>query len=102
MVVFFYKKKTAYEMRISDLSSDVCSSDLTKDAVMIGDHREAVVVIEIYEAAVCAERVFPVDLAADQILVRIGEQIAELCGIRVFQLRRNGDARASKDRKSVV
>src|SRR3546814_2579865 len=28
MVVFF-KQKTAYEMRISDWSSDVCSSDLT-------------------------------------------------------------------------
>src|SRR3546814_2286564 len=26
---FFFKKKTAYEMRISDWSSDVCSSDLT-------------------------------------------------------------------------
>src|SRR3546814_2078485 len=26
--VFFVKQKTAYEMRISDLSSDVCSSDL--------------------------------------------------------------------------
>src|SRR3546814_1631620 len=28
---FFFKQKTAYEMRISDWSSDVCSSDL-------GDH----------------------------------------------------------------
>src|SRR3546814_8330448 len=28
MLVFFYKQKTAYEMRISDWSSDVCSSDL--------------------------------------------------------------------------
>src|SRR3546814_2715119 len=28
MVVFFFKQKTAYDMRISDLSSDVCSSDL--------------------------------------------------------------------------
>src|SRR3546814_8624365 len=27
-VVFFFKQKTAYEMRISDCSSDVCSSDL--------------------------------------------------------------------------
>src|SRR3546814_10403103 len=27
-IVFFYKQKTAYEMRISDWSSDVCSSDL--------------------------------------------------------------------------
>src|SRR3546814_7777238 len=29
-VVFFFKQKTAYEMRISDWSSDVCSSDLIK------------------------------------------------------------------------
>src|SRR3546814_5248231 len=45
--VFFFKQKTAYEMRISDWSSDVCSSDLrvhvmrpddeTNDAD--GDHR---------------------------------------------------------------
>src|SRR3546814_15601102 len=27
-VVFFFKQKTAYEMRISDWGSDVCSSDL--------------------------------------------------------------------------
>src|SRR3546814_6258060 len=29
---FFFKQKTAYEMRISDWSSDVCSSDLTVDS----------------------------------------------------------------------
>src|SRR3546814_10910268 len=29
-IVFFFKQKTAYEMRISDWSSDVCSSDLGK------------------------------------------------------------------------
>src|SRR3546814_10093597 len=28
MVFYFFKQKTAYEMRISDWSSDVCSSDL--------------------------------------------------------------------------
>src|SRR3546814_7308569 len=27
-ILFFFKQKTAYEMRISDWSSDVCSSDL--------------------------------------------------------------------------
>src|SRR3546814_4536243 len=27
-MIFFFKQKTAYEMRISDWSSDVCSSDL--------------------------------------------------------------------------
>src|SRR3546814_594253 len=31
---FFFKQKTAYEMRISDWSSDVCSSDL------LGEHRD--------------------------------------------------------------
>src|SRR3546814_8970932 len=29
---FFFKQKTAYEMRISDWSSDVCSSDLMRQA----------------------------------------------------------------------
>src|SRR3546814_10009910 len=28
---FFFKQKTAYEMRISDWSSDVCSSDLSSE-----------------------------------------------------------------------
>src|SRR3546814_8998772 len=32
IVFFFFKQKTAYEMRISDWSSDVCSSDLTVNA----------------------------------------------------------------------
>src|SRR3546814_3806026 len=31
---FFFKQKTAYEMRISDWSSDVCSSDLIGDDVL--------------------------------------------------------------------
>src|SRR3546814_2230189 len=37
-VFFFFKQKTAYEMRISDWSSDVCSSDLdiTFDLVPAG------------------------------------------------------------------
>src|SRR3546814_13730175 len=33
MYVFFFKQKTAYEMRISDWSSDVCSSDLYRPEV---------------------------------------------------------------------
>src|SRR3546814_2868558 len=31
---FFFKQKTAYEMRISDWSSDVCSSDLALDEIV--------------------------------------------------------------------
>src|SRR3546814_8102565 len=33
---FFFKQKTAYEMRISDWSSDVCSSDLGPASVLYG------------------------------------------------------------------
>src|SRR3546814_7574906 len=36
---FFFKQKTAYEMRISDCSSDVCSSDLA-GAFGVGHHFE--------------------------------------------------------------
>src|SRR3546814_15443465 len=47
-IFFFFKQKTAYEMRISDWSSDVCSSDLVVvigvivivvASQLIGDHR---------------------------------------------------------------
>src|SRR3546814_11984106 len=38
--VFFFKQKTAYEMRISDWSSDVCSSDLLKKMVRPSLRRE--------------------------------------------------------------
>src|SRR3546814_3482889 len=43
-VFFFFKQKTAYEMRISDWSSDVCSSDLLfatragKDTALFRSH----------------------------------------------------------------
>src|SRR3546814_4898908 len=34
MYFFFFKQKTAYEVRISDWSSDGCSSDLTPEEVL--------------------------------------------------------------------
>src|SRR3546814_14196641 len=36
LFVFFFKQKTAYEMRISDWSSDVCSSDLLRPFGSLG------------------------------------------------------------------
>src|SRR3546814_3877832 len=36
---FFFKQKTAYEMRISDWSSDVCSSDLVDGILAFGEAR---------------------------------------------------------------
>src|SRR3546814_1679256 len=35
VVFFFFKQKTAYEMRISDWSSDVCSSDLYRPTTIV-------------------------------------------------------------------
>src|SRR3546814_3924842 len=43
--IFFFKQKTAYEMRISDWSSDVCSSDLAMIDLM-HDRRFTQLVIE--------------------------------------------------------
>src|SRR3546814_2546784 len=37
VIVFFFKQKTAYEMRISDWSSDVCSSDLLQSVTIRRD-----------------------------------------------------------------
>src|SRR3546814_907857 len=39
LVVFFFKQKTAYEMRISDWSSDVCSSDLLAASTHPGEEK---------------------------------------------------------------
>src|SRR3546814_1733039 len=41
LFVFFFKQKTAYEMRISDWSSDVCSSDLA-----LLEHRGTVIEVD--------------------------------------------------------
>src|SRR3546814_17232431 len=48
---FFFKQKTAYEMRISDWSSDVCSSDLLVDAVVRQREEERDAVRQIMERA---------------------------------------------------
>src|SRR3546814_1173836 len=47
MRLFFFKQKTAYEMRISDLSSDVCSSDLIGFERVVIDRVERLAIIEI-------------------------------------------------------
>src|SRR3546814_4378459 len=42
---FFFKQKTAYEMRISDWSSDVCSSDLIAAALLTARARGAIALL---------------------------------------------------------
>src|SRR3546814_2434103 len=48
---FFFKQKTAYEMRISDWSSDVCSSDLIADLNGDGDVVAGIVIARFGENA---------------------------------------------------
>src|SRR3546814_1270032 len=48
LLIFFFKQMTAYEMRISDWSSDVCSSDL--DAVIVTANKRVENVREVAAA----------------------------------------------------
>src|SRR3546814_5070576 len=93
---FFFKQKTAYEMRISDWSSDVCSSDLLAGIKphlrVAASHFNAVDRLTFEAGAQAAVR-DPVTLGdrSDQVVVpfhRIGREI--------------GDPQKRADRKSVV
>src|SRR3546814_11182437 len=59
ILVFFFKQKTAYEMRISDWSSDVCSSDLVTAKTIAAVVEEAAECIGIGDAPVAALRGAP-------------------------------------------
>src|SRR3546814_277416 len=52
-VFFFFKQKTAYEMRISDWSSDVCSSDLVESAVQCDIDEQVTRMSEKYFPELC-------------------------------------------------
>src|SRR3546814_3180051 len=63
---FFFKQKTAYELRISDWSSDVCSSDLFEGGIIIVDLEEDAFAPKIEGAevsfrAVAGAKVIPAD-----------------------------------------
>src|SRR3546814_3066022 len=57
-IFFFFKQKTAYELRISDWSSDVCSSDLAD-----GSRRTTRYDIDLFKCIYCGfcEESCPVD-----------------------------------------
>src|SRR3546814_7892048 len=52
---FFFKQKTAYEVRISDWSSDVCSSDLHVAVDLTGGHARIARGLATQEAFVVTE-----------------------------------------------
>src|SRR3546814_5237199 len=89
VVFFFFKQKTAYEMRISDWSSDVCSSDLTLvDAIDAGVAEETLGVIfgEIAGAAI------DLDAGIDDAAAHFGCEHLERRGLAQDVLARIGAA----------
>src|SRR3546814_3018189 len=82
---FFFKQKTAYEMRISDWSSDVCSSDLVGQIAKIKGCR---VVGIAGGAEKCAYLVDELgfDAAIDHRSPRFADELATACpdGVDVY------------------
>src|SRR3546814_8769711 len=64
---FFFKQKTAYEMRISDWSSDVCSSDLRR-LVVVADRARSL------QGKGALRRVPEGDRAGQEHIVRAAEE----------------------------
>src|SRR3546814_3137106 len=96
---FFFKQKTAYEMRISDWSSDVCSSDL--DEVVNG--------FRFRYGAFSQDLGFTADLYAFGKIIGGGLPVGALAGPTQYLdwLERHAEVFhsgtfAAKDRKSVV
>src|SRR3546814_6476876 len=69
---FFFKQKTAYEMRISDWSSDVCSSDLLDG---IWTNREATGLREVPRRLLVLGA-GPVGVEMAQAIRRLGSEVA--------------------------
>src|SRR3546814_17956185 len=92
--VFFFKQKTAYELRISDWSSDVCSSDLLE----FGEQH--VVAVEQVHRHVDARRFLEI---VERILADIGVPIVEVelgflaVGERLAALLRSEERRVGKE-----
>src|SRR3546814_10901471 len=76
LVCFFVKQKTAYDMRISDWSSDVCSSDLRNPHAFQPHHqifRDAVV-----EHALAGDRALLLVVEGGGVVLEILDQRARL------------------------
>src|SRR3546814_13656800 len=106
LFVFFFKQKTAYEMRISDWSSDVCSSDLDDD----GDAAGAVAfVAHLFIVGVVLAAGRPLDGPLDVVLRHVGLARGQVGATLARILVRLRPARRGRDhdvlgqaRKSVV
>src|SRR3546814_2690679 len=89
VLFFFFKQKTAYELRISDWSSDVCSSDLA--GIVVNNN---IILIDTFDALrkefpdvreailrTCAQRLRPVMLTRSEER-RVGKECVSTCRSR--------------------
>src|SRR3546814_10109855 len=74
MIFFFFNQKTAYELRISDWSSDVCSSDLAGHVAVARRRAEndRVVIRQVFN---CHDRRRLVKLGADFLQYILGNRL---------------------------
>src|SRR3546814_5362436 len=73
---FFFKQKTAYEMRISDWSSDVCSSDLMVSAAEQHAQQVRESVSGLHEQA--QEEILGLRSAAEHVADRMRREASEI------------------------
>src|SRR3546814_9896732 len=71
MTFFFFKQKTAYEVRISDWSSDVCSSDLAGEIIVTASKRaESINKVGLTIAAVSGDQLVKQGISSVQDLTK--------------------------------
>src|SRR3546814_7129845 len=99
MIFFFFKQKTAYEMRISDWSSDVCSSDLKKDGASTSSARTERGEYNIRKSAAGKGRTAPGHQAGETLISAPNRRAASCPSPR--RSRRPTRTWATRDRKSV-
>src|SRR3546814_6642432 len=72
---FFFKQKTAYEMRISDCSSDVCSSDLDFPAyvsILLTGHIMAPIIIALVQETALSLAALAAIIVSSMLILMIG------------------------------
>src|SRR3546814_341448 len=75
-MIFCFQQKTAYEIRISDWSSDVCSSDLINTIAGAGRH-----LLELVSAVLDMSKVESGHLLTESIALDLPQLIADVAGI---------------------
>src|SRR3546814_4393729 len=94
---FFFKQKTAYEMRISDWSSDVCSSDLSGRGRLGKDARQAGIGKAFHRARIGGKTMRAVEVQRGGVVERAGVDMDAADIIRPGEGQRSEERRVGKE-----